>query len=164
MWQSIQQNLTWRAVPIAGFIAGTVFLVINLLLTPLWLEVNAEIIPRYFASLLLGSDVIMEDDLGIVILGILIHYALSLLFTLIIAIVIHRWGLFIGIVGGGILGLAFYLINLYTFTVWFDWFFAINSQLLLMSHILFGMTAGGVYELFDHYDVPFELEDNNETA
>jgi hypothetical protein len=75
-----------------------------------------------------------------------------------IAVVIHRWGLLVGIIGGGIMGIAIYLLNLYFFTVLFEWFFAINSSVLLLSHILFGATAGGVYELFDQYDTRFELE------
>ncbi len=163
MWQSIRRNVTWRAIPIAGFIAGTVFLVIHVLLTQIMLEVNAAIIPRYFASLLLGSDVLLDDSPSIIVVGIIVHYILSFVFTLIITFVIHRWGLLIGIIGGGLLGLAIYVINLYTFTVWFEWFFAMNSPVLVISHILFGMMAGGVYELFDHYDMPFEVGGRHET-
>ena len=78
----------------------------------------------------------------------------SIICALVIAIVIHRWGLGVGIVGGAILGLAIYGINMYSLTYFFDWFFAIKSNVFLFSHVLFGATAGGVYELFDHYDLP----------
>jgi hypothetical protein len=43
-------------------------------------------------------------------------------------------------------------------TLFFEWFFAINSVVLLLSHVLFGAVAGGVYELFDHYDLPLVEE------
>jgi hypothetical protein len=78
---------------------------------------------------------------------------------LVIAIVVHRWGLIVGIVGGAILGLAIYGINLYAMTTFFTWFFALNNRVLLLSHILFGAVAGGVYELFDHYDLPLVTEE-----
>lgn len=148
MWK----YMTWRAVPFAGIAAGTVFLVTNLILMPAVLEIEAAVMLRYVASLVLGTDALTNDSVSVLFVGIAVHYVLSMLFTMVIAIVIHRWGLAVGIIGGGILGLAIYGINLYTFTVFFDWFFAINSNVLLMSHVLFGATAGGIYELFDHYD------------
>jgi hypothetical protein len=60
----------------------------------------------------------------------------------------------VGIVGGAILGVAIYGINLYTLTLLFPWFFAINSTVILLCHAIFGAVAGGVYEMFDHYDLP----------
>lgn len=167
MWQSIQKNMSWRAIPIAGFVAGTVFLVMNLALMPILMDVDAEIILRYMASLVLGSDVLIEESsTAMIVTGIAVHYSLSLLTTFIIAIVIHRWGLLIGIGIGSLLGLAIYGINFYALTFLFDleWFLAINNLLFMLSHVLFGAVAGGVYELFDHYDVPFELEITHETS
>jgi len=47
-------------------------------------------------------------------------------------------------------GLALYAINYYTFTLFFPWFFPMRSWLVVLSHIVFGATAGGVYEAFEH--------------
>ncbi|MFP4323912.1 MAG: hypothetical protein ACLFTK_15765 [Anaerolineales bacterium] len=158
MWTAIQKNVSWRAIPVAGLLAGTVFLLTNLLLSWLVFDIQPGLFLRYVASLALGSDVLTTSGEGAWIAGLGVHYALSLLFALVIAIVIHRWGLWVGIIGGGVLGLAIYAINLYTMTLLFDWFFAINSTVLAASHALFGAVAGGTYELFDHYDTQFELE------
>ncbi len=160
MWQSIQKNMTWRAVPIAGIASGTAFLLTNLILTPLVLEVNPALILRYFGSLVLGSDVVTESNMGAAVTGVLVNYVLAFIFTTMIAVVVHRWGLGVGVIGGAILGLAIYGINIYTFTTFFEWFFAINSSVLLISHIIFGAVAGGVYELFDNYDLPLIQEVN----
>lgn len=161
MLESIQKNMTWRAIPIAGFAAGTVFLLTNLMLTPLVLKVDPMLILRYFGSLVLGSDVVTEVSVNAAVMGVIVNYVLAMIFTLVIAVVVHRWGLGVGIIGGAILGLAIYGINMYTFTTFFEWFFAIHSTVFLISHILFGAVAGGVYELLDHYDIPFGQEVNS---
>ena len=161
MWRSIQHNVSWRAIPVAGLIAGTVFLFVMMILTPVVMDVEPTIILRYFGSLVLGTDVLLKDDVLTLVVGIIVHYALAIAFSLLIAVVIHRWGLLVGVIGGGIMGLAIYLLDLYFFTVLFEWFFAINSGVLLLSHILFGATAGGVYELLDQYDTRFEFEVND---
>jgi hypothetical protein len=43
--------------------------------------------------------------------------------------------------------------------LFFEWFFAIHSSVMLLSHVLFGAVAGGTYELFDHYDLPLTTEE-----
>ena len=156
----MRENLTWSAVWIAGFVGGTVFLVTSMLFTPLLLGVDATLVLRYFASLIMGEAVVNGDVTTTtqMIVGVIVHYALSLLFAFVIALVVHRWGLLVGIIGGGLLGLAIYGINFYTMTVLFPWFFAINNTVLLVSHVLFGALVGGVYEMFDHYDQPFKTE------
>ena len=157
-------RISWPAIPIASFAAGTVFLLVNIILTPIVLDADATLLLRYMGALLLGSDVLTQDGSNALVIGVLFHYLLSVLFTVVIAVVIHRWGLLVGFLGGAILGLALYGINLYTMTVFFEWFFAINSEVLLLCHVLFGATAGAVYELFDHYDIAFDLGVSHEAA
>ena len=151
---SILRHVTWRAVLISGLVAGTLFLLVDLVFAPIVTNVSAALTLRYFAALVLGSKVLTQTGVGILITGIIVHYVLSLVFALVIALVVHRWGLVVGIVGGALLGVAFYGINLYTLTLLFPWFFAINSTVILLCHAVFGAVAGGVYEMFDHYDMP----------
>ena len=151
---SILRHVTWRAVLISGLVAGTLFLLTDVVLAPAILNVNASLTLRYFAALVLGSKVLTQTGSSILITGIIVHYVLSLLFALVISVVVHRWGLVVGIIGGAILGVAIYGINLYTVTLLFPWFFAINSTVILLCHAIFGAVAGGVYEMFDHYDLP----------
>lgn len=158
MLDAIRRNVTWKAIPIAGLVAGTVFLLINMIFNPIVLGIDALFILRYFAALILGADALTDAGELIIVVGILVHYALSLLFAVVIAIIIHRWGLWVGIIGGAILGLSLYAINLYTMTVFFPWFFAINNTILAVSHVLFGAVAGGVYESLDHFDLPLMQE------
>jgi len=151
---SILRHVTWRAVLISGLVAGTLFLITDLIFAPLVTNVSGALTLRYFAALVLGSKVLTQTGTGILVTGIVVHYVLSLVFALVIALVVHRWGMVVGIVGGAIMGVAIYGINLYTVTVLFPWFFAINSPVILLCHAIFGAVAGGVYEMFDHYDLP----------
>jgi len=161
MIASIQKNVTWRAVLLAGFVGGIVFLLMNILFVQ---SISPSLLLRYIASLVMGSDVLVSTDSTALIIGIIVHFTLSLVFALIISIVIHRWGLLVGIIGGAILGLSLYGINLYTLTRFFPWFFAINTTILLLSHVIFGAVVGGVYELFDHFDVPLVKGDDKNDA
>ena len=151
---SLLRHVTWRAVLVSGLVAGTLFLLTDLVFAPLVTKTNATVTLRYFAALVMGSKVLTQSGTGILAVGVVVHYILSLVFALVIALVVHRWGMLVGIVGGAILGVAIYGINLYTLTVFFPWFFAINSTVILLCHAIFGAVAGGVYEMFDHYDLP----------
>jgi len=157
-------RIRWPAIPIAAFAAGSVFLLVNIILAPIVLDVEETLLLRYMGALLMGTDVLTGDASNALVVGVLLHYVLSALFTLVVAMVIHRWGLLVGIVGGGLMGLALYGINMYTMTVFFEWFFAVNSNVLLLCHVLFGVTAGAVYESLDHYDLDLDWEVNRETA
>lgn len=151
---SILRHVTWRAVLISGLVAGTLFLITDLIFAPLVTNVSGALTLRYFAALVLGSKVLTQTGANILVTGIVVHYVLSLVFALVITLVVHRWGMVVGIVGGVIMGVAIYGINLYTVTLLFPWFFAINSPVILLCHAIFGAVAGGVYEMFDHYDLP----------
>lgn len=157
--EPIVKTIEWRAVLLAALAAGTVFLIVNLAMTYVLYDMNPALSIRYIASLVMGDTVLTSADTTSLIVGVLVHFGLSLLFTLIITIVVHRWGLLVGIVGGGLLGVAIYAINLYTLTLAFPWFFAMNGTAWLLSHLFFGMVAGGVYEMFDHYDLPLIAEE-----
>ena len=158
MQSGIFKYVDWRAIPVAGVVAGTLFLVISAILSPMQMSASAILTLHYDGSLVLGSSALVDPGTTTLIVGVLVHYLLSILFTLLITIVIHRWGLLVGIVGGGVMGLAIYGITLYSLTLFFPWYFAINSTGLLISHVIFGAAAGGVYEIFDHYDEGIQME------
>jgi hypothetical protein len=156
MLHAIRRNVTWRAIPFAGLAAGTAHLLVNLILTPVMLDVQPGVPLRYMGSLVLGEGALTEPGILPLAVGVVVHYVLSILFALLIAIVVHRWGLLVGIVGGALLGLAIYAINFYTMTLFFDWMFAINSSVAVIAHLVFGAVAGGVYETYDHFDLPLQ--------
>lgn len=148
----MRQLVDWSAAVWAGLIAGLVFLLLNLFLVPLFVGGNAWVVLRLLASIVLGEGALAPPatfDLSVLIVALITHFVLSILFALLLAYIIHRWGLIVGIVGGALFGLALYATNFYTLTLFFPWFFAMRSWPIVIAHIIFGAVAGGVYEALE---------------
>ncbi len=163
MLAEFRKHVTWRGVFISWFVASSIFLVIVALIMPLGMSLSSGTILRYFGALILGTSVLTTQATLPAIVGVIVHYILAGIFSLLLVFLLHRWGFWVGLIGGAILGAALYSINLYTLTVFFPWFFAINNTTLFVGHILFGALVGGIYELLDHYDMPL-VKDNRHDA
>ena len=148
----MRQVVDWSAALWAGLISGIVFLLLNAVLLPIVVGGNSWIPLRYLASIVLGARVLPPPatfDITVLIVSVLVTLAISILYAVLLAIIIHRWGLLLGIVLGGLFGLAIYAINYYTLTLLFPWFFAMSSMTVAIIHVLFGAVAGGVYEALE---------------
>jgi hypothetical protein len=154
----LKHVLQWRLALVAGLVAGLVFLLVNILYVSFGQHLGTWTVVRYMASIVMGERVVPPPasfDPVIVGVGLLVNFVLAIIYAFILAAIIHRWGLLVGIVGGALFGAALYVINLYTFTLFYPWFFALNSLPFFVSHVLLGAVAGGVYELLDYDDAPF---------
>jgi hypothetical protein len=148
----------WQAVFRAAMIAGTVYLLLNLFVAPAIMGGSFWISVRLVASMVLGQQILAPPatfDALALVTGIVVHYALALLMTGLIAIVVHRGGLATGVLGGAALGLAFYYIAYYSLTYFFPQFFAMKDSSVIVSHVIFGALAGGLYEWLesDWYEI-----------
>ncbi len=147
----MRQVVDWGAAIWAGILSGLVFLV-NCIVVP-WITLGDPWIHvRLIASLVLGPDVIPRQEglnLAILLAAVAIHFALSMIFAVVVAIVVHRSGWIISTLGGAVLGLALFGINFYTLSILFPWVFPLRSWMLLVAHVLFGATVGFVYELLE---------------
>jgi hypothetical protein len=147
----MRQVVDWRAAVWAGIISGIIFLMVNMILTAVYVG-SPWVVVRLIASVVMGTRVLPPPatfDATIFIVSLAIHLPLSVGFACLIAIVLHRWGLIVGILGGAVFGLALYFINFYTFSFFFPWFFPMRSWIIAVSHILFGALAGGIYEALE---------------
>ena len=145
----MRQIMDFSAAIWGGIVGGLAFLMVQIVMST-WLLSSSIWVPfRWNASIIMGPAVLpppADFAFGPVLVGLIVHFALSILFSIIIAFCVHRGGLIMGIVGGAILGLALYAINYFTLTLLFPWFFAIRHWLLAIGHMLFGAIAAGVYE------------------
>lgn len=145
----LRQIVDWSAAVWAGLIAGSVLLILMILLIPPDYDGNGWMMIRYIASLVMGKGVLpppMDFDPLTTIVALLVHFAVSLAAALVLAFITHRWGLITGILVGAAFGLGLYAINVYTLTYIFPWFFALNSLKFAILHVVFGALAGGIYE------------------
>lgn len=157
----MRQILDWRAATIAGLVAGTLFLLLMVIITAVQGD-SVWLIFRFFSAIVLGQTVLLDPttfSLSTFVVGLLLHYLLAMGFTYLLTFVLHKWGLWVGILGGALFGLGLYVINFYLLTTIFEWFFALRSITFLVIHILFGAIAGGVYESLEvEIFVPVEEE------
>ncbi|NNE44308.1 MAG: hypothetical protein HKN12_08855 [Gemmatimonadetes bacterium] len=147
-----RQIVDWSAALWAGLGSGALFLVLLAWIVPAVEGGNAWVMLRAVAAVVLGPQVLAPPatyDPGVLGAALLVHFALSLTFSLVLAAIVHRWGLAVGILGGAVFGLMVYGINFYTFTALFPWFFALRTPTLVLAHVVFGAAAGGLYEALE---------------
>lgn len=160
----LRQVMDWRAAVFAGLIAGAIFLVSLLIIYPVATGGSPWILLRMIAAVVLGQGALTPINApsgSVAVVAVLLHFVLSLLYTLIVAFVVHRWGVLLAVLVGGLIGLAIYLINVFTFTIFFDWFTLAREWPFLVVHILFGAVAGGIYELLEKDIYEVEYVDGN---
>ena len=148
----LRQVLDWRAALVAGLIAAAAFLLLQMILVFVALGGSPTLVLRWNAALLLGEGILPATvplTGRFLATGLAVHTGLALLYTFLITFIIHRWGLFVGLVGGGLLGLALYLVNFLALAAFFPWFGALESWLMAAAHIAFGAIAGGAYEVLE---------------
>ncbi len=145
----MRQVVDWSAAFWAGLIAGLVFLLLTLFVLPYAVGGNAWVMLRMIASLVLGDGILAPPatfDAAALVVGVVLHLVLSVALTLLLALIIHRWGLLVGIIGGALFGLAVYSINMFTFTLFVPWFYQMHSTAFAIIHVVFGALAGFIYE------------------
>lgn len=143
------QIMDWRSAVVAGLLAGALTMLLWVILLAITTGGSVWTPFHHVAAILLGQSVLTPSqtiDFRVILTGTLIHLSLSVLYSVILAFIIHRWGLWVGIVGGAIFGLALYAINYYTFTALYPWFFPLRGWIALVGHVFFGAMAGGIYE------------------
>ena len=137
-----------RAATIAGLLAAVISLLLGMAILQ-YMHENALGLPRLLATIVLGRDALDADitpvgtALGV---GIAVHLVLGLVFAFVFSFTLHRWGFWVGLIGGGLFGLALYAINTYTMSRFFPEFYHYRSWFMVALHVLFGALCGGIYE------------------
>ena len=140
-----------RAATIAGFIAAVISLLLGMGVLQ-YLHENALGLPRLLATIVLGRGALDVDisSTGMALgVGIAVHLVLGLIFAFIISFTLHRWGFWVGLIGGGLFGIALYAINTYTMSRFFPEFYFYRSWFMVGLHVVFGALCGGIYEAIE---------------
>ncbi len=147
----MRQLVDWHAALWAGLISGVISFTLGIFLS--WYLVKSPwFFTRLMASIILGAKVLpppVTFNLGTFIIALLIFLIIMLIYTAIIATIVHKYGIIISFLGGALVGLAAYAINFYSLSYFFPWFYPYRSWIFLVAHIVFGALAGSLYELME---------------
>ncbi|RQS09978.1 sodium:proline symporter [Burkholderia sp. Bp8998] len=140
-------------VPIlwAAFGAAVGSTVIELLLWPIAGEDALHNLlrdARLTAALVMGRAALGAPagfDPTIMGVATLVHAALSLAYAAVLAKLVRNLSPGGALLAGGVFGLVLYGVNLHVFTAIFPWFVPVRGAITLVAHLVFGVTAAGVY-------------------
>jgi hypothetical protein len=141
---SSSPDVNWEAAAQAGVVAGLVYLVWQMALYPMVTGGSVWDVPRATAAILIGKGILATPatfNLGVFIVGLLLHLTLSAGYGLLLAAMIAGLGRGAALVSGGIFGLVLYLINFYWFTTAFSWFARARNWATCLAHVIFGLVA-----------------------
>ncbi|PFH20067.1 sodium:proline symporter [Burkholderia sp. JKS000303] len=103
---------------------------------------------RLTAAIVMGRAVLGTSagfDPTIMGVATLVHAALSLAYTAVLATLVRNLSRGAALLAGGVFGLVLYGVNLHAFTAIFPWFVPVRGAITLVAHLVFGVTAAGVY-------------------
>ncbi|SAK91157.1 hypothetical protein [Caballeronia ptereochthonis] len=150
----------WRAAVLAGVVAGAVFLVLGAFLMAIVTGQDPMVQPRMIAAIILGRGALQSPEsfsLGIVLVAFVVHFALAILFTVILSLIIASFSLDSSLAMASVVGIAFglavYLINFYGLTSLFPWFAEARNWAAALAHMVFGVVAADLYMRWERRDV-----------
>lgn len=141
----------WRAAVWAGFIAGAVFLALEMALVPIFLGGSPWDPPRMIAAIVMGEGVLPMPGqtspvtASIVLAALAVHFVLSVAYALILAVLIARLRPASAVAVGIAFGVVLYVVNFYGFTAIFPWFAMARNWVSIFSHAVFGLAAAWPY-------------------
>ena len=143
----------WTAAAVAGFGAGAVLMVLDLIWSTLFHPDGPWRTSHMIAPLFLGTGSLKTSGYGfsasVVSIALAVHYALGIVFGLVLATIMAQLRLdetpAYALVSGGMLGVALYLLNFEGLVGFFPWMADLRGVETLAAHVVFGVVAGLLY-------------------
>ncbi|WP_321800657.1 hypothetical protein [Burkholderia sp. BCC1988] len=141
----------WRAAVIGGCVAGAVFLVVQVVAAAI-IGHDAWAPLRMIAAIYFGDDALAPSatvEVGTLLAALGVHFALSIVFALVLAVIIACFSLDSSIgmasVAGAVFGVLLYVVNYYGMTQLFPWFADARGWVSALDHIVFGLIVSDSY-------------------
>ncbi len=147
----------WIAAAIAGFVAGAVVMVMELLWSIVVLDISPWAAPHLVAAIVMGPSALESTafSVSVVTVALLTHYVLGAIVGVILASIIAPFHFDSSILMiasiGAMFGLVLYIFNFYGMVHIFPWFAGMRNGVTLTSHLLFGITAAIMYRQLERY-------------
>lgn len=132
----------------AGIISGLIFMMLEMILVPMFLGGSPWGPPRMIAAIILGKEVLPPPanfDFGVVMGAVMLHLVLSVIYAMVLSLIVNRMSFWVAILVGAVFGYMLYLVNFYLMTGIFPWFANARNWVSVFSHISFGIGAAWAY-------------------
>ncbi|MDO9421114.1 MAG: hypothetical protein Q7T66_10655 [Herminiimonas sp.] len=147
----VQRSPDWTVAAVAGFAAGAVLMVLELLWSTIIMGSSPWETSHMVAAIVMGQDALQSTDFNLMIVAVALitHYVLGIAFALILSamIVSFRFDSSIGMVllSGAVFGVVMYLFNFYGMVRFFSWFAEMRGWATVVAHVIFGMLVAAMY-------------------
>ena len=144
-----RQSIDWSSAIWSGIIAGAVFMMLEMVMVPLFVGGSPWGPPRMIAAIGMGKGVLPPPDtfaLVPMIVAMAIHFMLAIVLAVVLALFVNRMGIGMAALAGAVFGLAVYLINFYGLTAFFPWFEMARNWISIFAHVMFGAVAALAYK------------------
>lgn len=143
----------WRAAAAAGFAAGAVLMVLELIWAASMHMDGPWRIPHMVAALVLGPGILertpSEFSLLVVSIALVTHYVLGVVFGVLLGFLIagFHYETSLGMIQtiGAVFGFVLYLFNFHGMSWFLPWFAELRGWGTLMAHLVFGVLAAVLY-------------------
>ncbi len=145
---AIAPQISTKAALWAALIAGAVFMMLEMIMVPVFMGGSPWGPPRMIAAMGMGEGVLPPPatfDAVIMMVAMLIHFGLSVILAFVFAFIARGrdFGMVIGL--GAVFGLVVYLISFYGMTAIFPWFAMARHWVSILAHVVYGAVLGWVY-------------------
>ncbi len=147
----VEQPVRWKAAVWAGLIGGAAFMMLEMIMVPLFGGGSPWGPPRMIAAIAMGKGVLPPPatfDIGVLMAAMAVHFPMAIVFTLILAWVVARFDMGKSVLIGAVFGLLLYFVNFYGLTAIFPWFAMARNWITIFTHIMFGVIAVAAYKHF----------------
>jgi len=139
----------WGKAIFAGVIAGTLFTTVEMLLIGAAGKGDIWDPLRLSASIAMGNRAVARSTaftFDVFFIGMLMHYTLSILYTVVLGMVIRQLRLETALAVSAGFGLLLYVVHFYGLVFMYPWVAEARSWMAVVGHLVFGLSAAWVYK------------------
>lgn len=145
---ALAPRISAKAAIWAALIAGAVFMILEMIMVPVFMGGSPWGPPRMIAAIGMGEGVLPPPatfDAAIVLVAMLIHFGLSVVLAFVFAFIARGRAIGMAVGLGAAFGLVVYFVNFYGMTAVFPWFAMARGWIGIFAHIVYGAVLGAVY-------------------
>jgi hypothetical protein len=154
-WERRAPN--WVVAAVSGFAAGAVLMVLDLAWSTITDTAGLWRTSHMIAPIFLGADAVRSTEFNfrpeVVTIALIVHYAVGIVFGLILAAVMAPLHLDAtvrrAVVTGAVFGLILYVVNFFGMVRFFPWLVDLRGWATIAAHVVFGIVAALLYWKFE---------------